>query len=120
MAAFQRAADGKGEAGKWELPGGKVESGETREQALFREIQEELGVEVVECSYAGFVDHDYPHVSLKLHVFRIIQSKGQFTLHEHQQVAWVSKEEMLSIDWADADRVFIERYLTKAHSAEEF
>ena len=113
VAAFQRAETNCTVGGKWELPGGKIEQGESREQALQREIQEELelGVELQAIRYAGFVDHDYPHLSIRLHCFRVEKRIEKVVLHEHQEFCWVEKEQALTLDWADADRVLMVRLI---------
>ena len=79
---------GKVYAGYWEFPGGKVELGESLEQALTRELKEELGIEVTK-SYPWFNQtFDYPHAHVRLHLFRVVSWQGTPTSLENQQLAW--------------------------------
>lgn len=88
---------------KWEFPGGKVEEGETNEQTLKRELQEELNIEVSDLTFFYQVEHDYPdfHLSMPVYVCKL-QSKN-LTLLVHKNITWLKPEHILELDWAGAD-----------------
>ena len=88
---------------KWEFPGGKVEVGENREDALIREIQEELAAEIHELQYLMTVEHSYPDFHLTMHAYTCALKQGEITLREHVDMKWLSTEELILLDWAEAD-----------------
>lgn len=99
--ATQRA---KGEfAGGWEFPGGKIELGETPEQAAIREIKEELDVEIKVIEHVYTVEYDYPHFHLTMPCFFAEVVSGEIKLLEHSQSKWLGKDELDSVNWLDAD-----------------
>lgn len=98
----------KARGGKWEFPGGKLESGETAADAICRELQEELNILVSVSGVAGDVMWIYPDVSIHLTLLHCTITGGSLTLHEHEALAWVAKEEALSLDLAEADRKLVE------------
>lgn len=89
--------------GGWEFPGGKVESGESDEAALIREIREELKIDISIENYLGTVEYDYPsfHLSMACYVCKIIA--GQLTLVEHLAAKWLTVGELDTITWLPAD-----------------
>jgi 8-oxo-dGTP diphosphatase len=99
----------KSMGGKWEFPGGKIEIGETREEALVREIKEELDSDIVVDKYLMTVEHDYPTFHITMHAYLGTLVKGELTLKEHNDSVWLSKEELLSLDWADADKPIVDK-----------
>ena len=79
---------GKPYAGYWEFPGGKLEAGETVEQALRRELIEELGVTIGPASVWKVTEHDYPHARVRLHWCKVWEWSGEFEMREGQTMAW--------------------------------
>ena len=94
---------------KWEFPGGKVERGERSEEALQRELREELDVEVEVEDFLMRVEHTYPtfHVVLDAYLTRL--TNRTLTLKEHLNGKWLGKEELKSVDWLEADLPIIDR-----------
>lgn len=94
--------------GFWEFPGGKVESGETHERALVRELREELSVEVRVGEFICTVEHDYPTFHLTMHCFFCCIEKGNLTLLEHESAKWISRDELSTLQWCPADIKVVE------------
>ena len=89
--------------GKWEFPGGKIERGETQEMAIVREIREELGASVRPVTLLTPSTHAYPHRTIRLIPVVCKHSSGEFHPHEHDLLAWASRDELSGFDWCDAD-----------------
>ena len=97
-------ARGYGEfKGLWEFPGGKIESGETSQQALEREIQEELDVKIEVGDLIDTIEYDYPSFHLSMDCFWCIVTDGEITLKEAEDARWLSKDELYSVNWLPAD-----------------
>jgi 8-oxo-dGTP diphosphatase len=91
----------------WEFPGGKIEPGETGEQAIVREIREELAVDIEIDNALGTVEWDYPDFHLTMHCYRCHVKNGHVTLLEHESARWLSPDSLHSVDWLPADRVIL-------------
>jgi len=87
----------------WEFPGGKMEPGEMPEEALKREIWEELETKIVVESLVQIVEFDYPQFHLKMHCFWCRVDSGSLTLKEHESARWLTKDELDSVQWLPAD-----------------
>lgn len=115
--AFRRKAHDPG-AGQWEFPGGKIETGESPEQALEREILEELGVSGKCLRALGSLVHDYPQRSIRLSLFLFSPASWNFSLSDHDGLVWVDREQSKGLEWAAADVPWLEKVFTAVEKVE--
>lgn len=97
------------QGGKWEFPGGKVEEGESVAQALHRELQEEIAIDVLSCMPLVEISHDYGDKRVKLDVFLVDNFQGEPTAQEGQQQGWFNISELSSVDFPEANIVIVEK-----------
>ncbi len=93
----------------WEFPGGKIEPGETPQEALVREIREELKMEIRVKEFLETVEYDYPEFHLSMDCFLCQIQSGEPVLTEHEAAQWLTVETLDSVDWLPADQGLVDR-----------
>ena len=102
--------------GKWEFPGGKIKDGETKEEALIREIKEELNADIDVVSYLTTINYTYPNFNLIMHTFICrLNNDVEFVYHsndelEHDNIVWLDSNDLDYLDWLPADVGIIKEY----------
>ena len=95
--------------GQWEFPGGKIEVGETPQQALIREIQEELTVKIKVGKLLDIIEYDYPKFHLNMKCFLCVIVDGDIILKEAEDSKWLNKDELYGVNWLPADITLIDK-----------
>lgn len=95
--------------GGWEFPGGKIEAGETPQEALVREIMEELETEIRVGELLDTIEYDYPSFHLSMDCFWAEIISGNLILKEHEAAKWLTKNELDSVEWLPADVTLIDK-----------
>lgn len=104
---------------KWEFPGGKIETGESPEECLIREMDEELGISVFIDAALSPTTHCYPDFTVTLYPFTCRLAGGTITMYEHHALTWIEPRRMPELDWAAADLPVIREFLTVAGAPAE-
>ena len=99
--------------GGWEFPGGKIEEGEAAQEALVREIREELETEIMVGEMVDTIEYDYPTFHLSMDCFWAEIVSGDLVLTEHAAAKWLTKEELDSVEWLPADITLIDKIRTE-------
>lgn len=97
----------------WEFPGGKMEVGETPEEALKREIREELSTEISVDEFLCTVEYDYPKFHLTMHCYLCTLLTEALHLNEHEATKWLTNDELNSVKWLLADKIIVEQLISQ-------
>lgn len=102
----------------WEFPGGKMEPGEAPEEALVREIQEELSADISVDKFLYTVDYDYPKFHLTMHCYMCSLLREALHLNEHEAARWLNKDEIHSVNWLPADEILLPMIVNELDSVD--
>ena len=103
----------------WEFPGGKMEPGEAPEEALIREIKEELSTDISVDKFLYTVDYDYPKFHLTMHCYLCSLLSEALHLNEHEAARWLDKGDIHSVNWLPADEILLPMIINELDSAED-
>lgn len=109
LLAMRKAGKHMGE--KWEFPGGKIDPGESPQQALRRELAEEFSIEAAIGEHLGSTEFRQGEIELEIQLYRARHLAGTFTLHDHEEIRWVAPQEVESYDLVDSDRKLFRDYI---------
>lgn len=98
---------------KWEFPGGKIEEGETKQQALKREISEEMEMDIEILNHLTDVYYKYPDFDMNMYCFECRAKSDKFVMNVHKNFVWLKREELKTLDWAPADIEVVNKILEK-------
>ena len=104
----QRSA-GKPYAGYWEFPGGKIEEGESAQDALKRELQEELAIKLIKANFWFQFSHQYPDKKVDLMIWRVYAFNGEPIAQEGQTIAWIPLTDIKKLHWLEGNKTILEK-----------
>ena len=104
---------GREQAGRWEFPGGKLETGESPAQALRRELREEINIEVIADFRLLEYDHDYERTKVRLFIHEVTKWRGEVRPKERQRLRWVAVRELPSVNMLAGNRLIIDTLLSQ-------
>jgi len=103
--------DGKDQGGLWEFPGGKLENLEKPEQALVRELKEEIGIQIVHAELFREISHQYPNQQVKLWFFKVLDFLGEPTGMENQEIVWIDVRQLANLEFPAANQRLVQLLL---------
>ncbi len=96
---------------KWEFPGGKIEEGETKEEALKRELREEMELDVEILGHLTDVSHTYPDFTMNMYCFACRAKSPKFVMNVHKDFKWLEIKDLKTLDWAAADKPIVDKLI---------